>query len=107
MDHRNLLQPYYEPAQDTAPSPMRKSAVRLFDSLAVNGLPMHGAYLDLDFSTMMIHHHSIGIALCKFFLEKSSQQELKRVAKRIITTNTADMAALRRWKSSHYPDAHW
>lgn len=105
-EHRNLLHPYYESSQDTAESSMRNSAVRLFDSLAVNGLPMHGAYLDLDFSTMMIHHHSIGIALCNFFLQKGGQREIKGIAKRIIADNTADMAALRQWKSSRYPDTH-
>lgn len=106
-DYLNLLQPYYAPPKDTATSWIRNKAIRLFDSLAVNGLPMHGAYLDLDFSTMMIHHHNSGITLCRFFIERGNHQVLRGVAKQIIAANTADIAALKRWKSSRYPDAHW
>ena len=81
-------------------------SVRLLDSLTQEGYAMHGAYIDLDFSTMMMQHHNMGMELSKLYLRNGTNKELISFARKQINSYEQDIQLLRKWKQKYYPDVH-
>ena len=81
-------------------------AVRIIDSLTGKGLAMHGAYLDLDFSTMMVQHHTMGMEVCRLYVKNGKDPQLLEFAKNQIRDYQEDIQQLVKWKQKTYPDTH-
>lgn len=56
---------------------------------------------DLDFASMMIHHHEQAIAMSKAQIKSGKDAEVKRKANEIIAASEKDIAELYKWKSQH------
>jgi uncharacterized protein (DUF305 family) len=54
---------------------------------------------DVDFASMMIHHHEQAIAMSKAQLKSGKDPEVKRKANEIIAASEKDIAELNKWKS--------
>lgn len=59
--------------------------------------------MDLDFTSMMIHHHEQAIAMSKAQLKSGKDADVKRKANEIIAASEKDIAELNKWKSQHSP----
>lgn len=86
-----------------APSRFSERALGLLDSLTAGGLSMHGAYLDLDFATMMIQHHSNAMALARLYLPYGKDARLLAFSQKLIASYGKDVEQLRSWKRKYYP----
>lgn len=80
-----------------------REIISMVDTLTKNGLAMHGGYLDLDFSTVMIQHHTVTIKISQFYLQKTSDARFAALAKQTISSATHEMETLRKWKAKYYP----
>ena len=93
------------PGGGAAPSPFSERALGLLDSLTAGGLSMHGAYLDLDFATMMIQQNSNAEALAKLYLPYGKDARLLAFSRKLIASYRKDAEQLQRWKRKYYPSA--
>ncbi|WP_158070036.1 DUF305 domain-containing protein [Cnuella takakiae] len=84
-------------------SDFSEKALMLLDSLTVNGLSMHGAYLDLDFATMMMQHHQNAIALATLYRKYGKNKKLLQFTQKMIAAHKSDITRLRNWKTKNYP----
>jgi uncharacterized protein (DUF305 family) len=55
--------------------------------------------VDHQFAKLMYLHHQLGIEMSKDYLKAAKNQNTKRVASRIIKTNSADLKKLNKWWS--------
>lgn len=58
---------------------------------------------DLQFIDTMIQHHQAAIVMAKMVMEKSKNQELRKFARKIITSQEAEIEQLESWRDSWYP----
>jgi uncharacterized protein (DUF305 family) len=56
--------------------------------------------IDQQFASMMAMHHQHGIDMSKDYLKDSKEAEIKKVANRVIKTNSADLTKLKKYKGS-------
>jgi uncharacterized protein (DUF305 family)/uncharacterized cupredoxin-like copper-binding protein len=73
------------------------------------GSPMAGMNVsqefDLMFIDMMIPHHEGAIAMAKVALERGEHQEVRDLAKTIVTTQQAEIDQMTAWRDAWYPGA--
>ena len=80
-------------------------SISLLDSLTRNGLAMHGAFIDLDFSTMIKQHHENAIALSELYLVHGRDEDLLSFAKKHISLSRTENEKLKAWGEKTFPDA--
>lgn len=57
---------------------------------------------DLRFLDMMIIHHQGAVDMAKDVLQKSEREELKQMAKNIISSQTKEIDQMKNWKKQWY-----
>ena len=71
----------------------------------MKGMKMTGDF-DLDFANMMIFHHQAAIEMSEVEIDKGTDEQIKTMAKNIITTQNAEIGQLRAFIESYkMPDA--
>lgn len=63
------------------------------------------AEYDLRFIDAMIPHHEGAIAMAKAAQEKSQRPEMQQLAREIISAQEREIAQLKQWRKTWYPDA--
>ena len=91
----------YKPVNKSA---FGSKAMDMMHQSVINGLKVHGGYIDLDFSTLMIQHHEQAIETAKEYLKAGKQKSMQNVAVAILKKEPADIEQLKGWKHKHYPD---
>jgi uncharacterized protein (DUF305 family) len=75
--------------------------------MGMTGSPMAGMDMrqnfDLMFIDMMIPHHRGAIAMAKVALERGEHQEVRDLARAIVTTQQAEIDQLTAWREAWYP----
>jgi len=61
------------------------------------GMMMDMMQMDRHFIERMIPHHQDAIEMAKLALEKSNKAEVKKLAKDIITSQTAEIESMKKW----------
>jgi Domain of unknown function (DUF305) len=76
-------------------SPMSEALYRAMIAMnaAMSSVPMTGNP-DIDFATMMIHHHQGAIDMAKVELRYGTDSRLKRLAQEIIVTQQSEIALM-------------
>ena len=64
-----------------------------------------GGDIDQQFATMMAMHHQHGIDMSKDYLKSAKEAETKKVANRVIQTNSEDLKKLNKWKGASTSNA--
>lgn len=60
------------------------------------------AALDHQVIPMLVAHHAMAIAMAQLAMEKSQRPEIRRLAERIITAQSAEHAQMRLWYRQRY-----
>lgn len=60
--------------------------------------------IDQQFATMMAMHHQHGIDMSKDYLKTGKEAQTKKVANRVVKTNSEDLKKLNKWKSASATD---
>jgi uncharacterized protein (DUF305 family) len=69
-----------------------------------SSMPMSDAPFDALFIDGMIMHHEGAVAMAKQAQNQAERPEIKQLAAVIITAQEAEIAQLKQWRSSWYPD---
>jgi 2'-5' RNA ligase len=64
--------------------------------------PLQGKAFDIDFLRMMIEHHAAAIDMSELVPERTSHDELKKLASGIITAQTGEITTMTDWLASWY-----
>jgi uncharacterized protein (DUF305 family) len=64
----------------------------------------HGGDIDQQFAMMMTMHHQHGIDMSKDYLKSAKEAATKKVANRVIKTNTEDIKKLSKWQGINISD---
>ncbi|MDB5231271.1 MAG: hypothetical protein JWN76_2076 [Chitinophagaceae bacterium] len=100
-----LLDSFMNDYKPVSKSAFGTKAMDMMHQSVINGLKVHGGYIDLEFSTLMIQHHEQAIEMAKEYLILGKQKMMKNVAGAILKKEPADIEHLKVWKHKHYPDA--
>jgi uncharacterized protein (DUF305 family) len=85
----------------SAASPADQGLMAAMDRMnATMKVPLTGNP-DADFVAMMIPHHQGAVDMAKVELQYGKNEQLRRMADRIVTAQTKQIDALRRWQARH------
>ncbi len=85
----------------SAASPADQAFMAAMDRMnATMKVPLTGNP-DADFVAMMIPHHQGAVDMAKVELQYGKNEQLRRMADRIVTAQTKQIDALRRWQARH------
>lgn len=81
--------------QPQSKSGFGKRAKEMLHKKPGSSLPMHGAIMDDDFTSMMLLHHREGVNLAKEYLPEGKAYRVTRVAEEIVKLQSQEIAELR------------
>lgn len=82
--------------QPQSKSGFGKRAKEMMHKKPGSGLPMHGAIMDDDFTSMMLLHHQEGVNLAKEYLTQGKSPQVTRVAEEIVKLQSQEIAELKK-----------
>ena len=90
--------------QPQSTSDLGKKIMAMVDKSKSKTLPMHGAIVDLDFTTMMLLHHLEGVNMAKEYLKNGEAKKVIEVANEIVEIQPQEIEALKKWKNRNHPN---
>ena len=95
---REFLKSYKPSGMKHGEGDMQKSMAGMMESM--KEMQMSGN-VDKDFATMMISHHTDGVAMAKMQVKNGMSDKLKQIARKEITDQQKDISEFKSWLSAN------